>query len=101
MPTYNPVLIEKYAAHLYKSGSNIIWKWGCIGMALGVVAASLVSNALLPVPSSIYGIGLLFAGVAGGLYVGRSIGTDRAAHLFLQAQTALCQVEIERNTRQQ
>lgn len=99
MPTYNPAIIEKYAAHLYERGENIIWKWGCIGMLIGAVIGGNIARALLPTPNSVWGIAMLAAGVVVGLYAGRSIGTDRAFSLFLEAQTALCQVAIERNTR--
>lgn len=99
MPAYDPSIIEKYAAHLYERGENIIWKWGCIGMLLGALCAGFVARTVLPTQNSIWGIAMLAAGVVIGLFVGRSIGTDRAFHLFLQAQTALCQVQIERNTR--
>lgn len=99
MPTYNPAIIEKYAAHLYQRGENIIWKWGCIGMLIGAVIAGYTARAVLPAFDSVWGIVMLAVGVFIGLFVGRSIGTDRAFRLFLEAQTALCQVAIERNTR--
>lgn len=100
MPAYNPAIIEKYAANLYARGSNIIWRWGCLGMAAGAYIAHLIVDSWLPIhPQSIWGLAILAAGVVVGLFVGRSIGTDRAFSLFLQAQTALCQVAIERNTR--
>lgn len=100
MPAYNPEIIEKYAAHLYNRASSIIWKWGCIGMAIGGTAGYFVAKAI-GFPHPPLGLAILAAGVFIGLFVGRSIGTDRAFHLYLQAQTALCQVEIERNTRRQ
>ena len=100
MAIYNPEIIEKYADNLYLRGSNIIWRWGCLGMAAGFFIAHLIVTSWIPIhPQSIWGIAILAAGVAIGLLVGRSIGTERAFHLFLQAQTALCQVAIERNTR--
>lgn len=98
MPAYDPSIIEKYAANLYERGENIIWKWGCLGMAAGAFLAYFVARSIMH-PGSIYGLAMIAAGVFIGLFVGRSIGTDRAFHLLLQAQTALCQVQIERNTR--
>ena len=98
MPSYNPAIIEKYAADLYARGSSIIWRWGCIGMGCGFLFAAFALKSFDELPQE-YRLGTLAVCVIVGLFVGRSIGTDRAFHLFLQAQTALCQVQIEKNTR--
>lgn len=98
MPAYDPSIIEKFADKLYDRGENIIWKWGCLGMLAGGFAAFMVLRSLGELPPPL-GLGVLIVGIIIGLAFGRSIGTDRAFHLFLQAQTALCQVQIERNTR--
>lgn len=98
MPAYNPAIIEKYAANLYARGSNIIWRWGCLGMAAGFFVAFTVFKTVDTIPQE-YRLAFLPVAVIVGLFIGRSIGTDRAFSLFLQAQTALCQVAIERNTR--
>jgi hypothetical protein len=45
------------------------------------------------------GKGLLAVGFLVGGVIGYFIGTERAFVLRLQAQIALCQVQIERNTR--
>jgi len=97
-PAYDPAIIERYASDLYARASNIIWKWGCIGMAVGaLLAMGAIQSAGELAPS--WRLGLMAAGVLLGLLVGRSIGTDRAFSLWLQAQTALCQAAIEKNTR--
>lgn len=41
----------------------------------------------------------LFLTVIGGIVLGALVGNSRAFALRLQAQTALCQVQIEENTR--
>lgn len=97
-PTYNPEIIERFASKLYERADNIVWRWGCIGMFLGLLAAWQITTANGGMPPP-FRIGVTAVFVIIGLLVGRSIGTDRAFHLWLQAQTALCQVAIERNTR--
>ncbi|AVO42720.1 hypothetical protein [Simplicispira suum] len=97
-PTYDPSIIERFASQLYERASNIIWKWGCIGMSLGALMAMLIIQSFgdLTVP---WRVGVFAVSVFVGLLAGRSIGTDRAFSLWFQAQTALCQAAIERNTR--
>lgn len=86
---YDAKIIEQFALRLYeKARSIIIWSTiasGIVGYFIGVII----------VKSELASYMLLAFGAANGFY----FGTERAFQLKLQAQVALCQVQIEKNTR--
>lgn len=84
---YDPKIIEQFAENLYARAKSIIITYTVMGMILGAVGGT----ALLPVIGT--GIGAVLFGA-----IGFSLGRDKAFHLKLEAQIALCQVKIERNT---
>lgn len=96
MASYDPQIIQKFADRLYARSAGAI----VISAFLGVV----IGFALNP-----FLIGWLPAGLANWLpewtwaavfgVLGFLQGMERAALFKLQAQTALCQMQIERNTR--
>lgn len=91
---YDPDIIDRFAEELYSRASMIvIWTtatWAVIGLfAGGVVGETFLGGALLP----------MVIGAAGAGFLGYRRGEEKAFALKLQAQTALCQVQIERNTR--
>lgn len=91
MTKYDPEIIQKFADRLYRQARSIVAVYGVLGgltggiMALGLYATN--EQLVLPLLAM-----LLFVGI------GVLIGQSRAFALRLQAQTALCQVCIERNT---
>lgn len=97
-PTYNPEIIERFAAKLYERGDRLVWLWGSLGMLAGLLIGTF-GTAAIPGMTPGFRITGIIMSVSVGLFVGRAIGTDRAFSLWLQAQTALCQVAIEKNTR--
>lgn len=86
---YDAAVIQEFASRLYRRASSIIATFTVIGLIIGGVAgaAAFQSN----------GIAILIAAAIGAA-LGFSIGQERAFKLKLEAQVALCQVQIEKNT---
>lgn len=93
MVPYDAEIIEQMASDLYSQARSIEFTWTVLG-ALGGAALGFTFGTSFdwPVPWLVVGM------VVGGL-VGLSAGRSRSFRLKLEAQTALCQVQIERNTR--
>lgn len=83
---YDEKVIVEFANRLYLRAAFIVVLYLVLGAVLGAAIAAGFSLPSLVVG----GIGALL----GGLF-----GNERAFALRLMAQTALCQVQIERNTR--
>ena len=103
MVRYDPSVIQKYAARLYKRANSIIFVCVIVGLAGGTIGGlALVGssrfggNALGGIDNRVV---IAVVALVGGL-IGYVIGTERAFWYKLQAQLALCQVAIESNTRQ-
>lgn len=84
---YDATIIETFAERLYKKANSIIFTYTLAGIGLGALGG-LIGHT----PGALFGALILG-------FIGYSIGTDKAFQYKLQAQTALCQVQIERNTR--
>lgn len=100
LPAYDPKVIEQFAEKLYRKASAFVAGSVVIGASLGAAfgAVPLTSlGAAWPIPSYL-GFGtLLLGGLVGGL-TGYVIGDTRSFGYRLQAQSALCQLQSERNT---
>ena len=97
---YDPIVIKGFAAALYRRANSIIFFCTLTGLFIGGIVGAILSR-----PSFSFQLGGLLPGwwiiigiILGGM-AGLSIGRSKAFLLKLQAQTALCQVEIEKNTR--
>jgi hypothetical protein len=106
MAAYDDSVLQQHADALYREAEWIVTKTAAVfGFGIFCVAAILVGgfSALQNVPASenlftgqVIIVGLLTAvGVCTGVLVGR----QKAFRLRLQAQTVLCQRQIEINTR--
>lgn len=84
---YDATIIKQFAENLYSRAKSIIFTYTVLGLVIGIAAGT----AALPV------IGTAIGGAFFGLF-GFLLGRDKAFQLKLQAQTALCQVQIEQNT---
>jgi hypothetical protein len=98
---YDPYVIEKFAASLY--GKAISSQRGsvAVGALLGACFGGVPLTSLgasWPIPHS-FGFATLLAGAIVGGIIGFVIGDARSFGYKLQAQAALCQVEIQRNTQ--
>jgi len=94
---YDETIIYTGVERLYARANTRIATYTLIGVGIGlsigyVIAGLLGEIAQGRMPYEVLCI-LLFGGI------GFSIGRDRAFVLRLQAQTAVCQVKIEENTR--
>jgi len=96
MAHYNPEIIQAFADRLYARAALSMVLSTVLGGLIGLVAAPFILQALpvavvlrCPewVPAVLLGVIGFFQGVEKGFL------------LKLQAQTALCQLQIERNTR--
>lgn len=100
LPAYDPKIIEQFAEKLYRKASAFVAGSVVIGASLGVAfgAVPLTSlGAAWPIPSYLGFATLLLGGLLGGL-IGYVIGDTRSFGYRLQAQSALCQLQSERNT---
>ncbi|NTX02769.1 hypothetical protein HUA74_07285 [Myxococcus sp. CA051A] len=90
---YDPEIIRAHAQALYDQARGMVFAWGLAGFVGGGVAGAVLDAAMKSGPIGAVVLG--FIGMALGVRSARS----RAFVLQLQAQTALCQVAIEANTR--
>ncbi|NVJ04090.1 hypothetical protein HUW63_02375 [Myxococcus sp. AM001] len=90
---YDPNIIRGYAEALYRRASRIVFMAGFIGFVVGAVGGAVVTSAMK------YNSTVTLGFVLVGTLIGVNIGRGRAFVLQLQAQSALCQVAIEANTR--
>ena len=100
LPAYDPQIIEQFAEKLYRKASAFVAGSVVIGASLGAAfgAVPLTSlGAAWPIPSYLGFATLLLGGLLGGL-IGYVIGDTRSFGYRLQAQSALCQLQSERNT---
>lgn len=88
MVSYDPSVINKFAQKLYDRASFTTIAYVIFGATIGAVFGKYSFEV-----AGMY-VGAVFAGVTGYF-----IGSQRAFSLKLQAQTALCQVQIEHNTQ--
>jgi hypothetical protein len=98
---YDPRVIELFAESLYRKA--LAAQRGSIvgGVALGAVFGGIPLTSLgehWPIPHA-FGFATLLAGAIIGGLIGFVIGDARSFGYKLQAQAALCQVEIQRNTQ--
>jgi len=97
---YDSQVIDKFAHSLYRRAAAASKVSLVVGVALGCVFGGIPltsAGAHWPVPHMLGYFTLVGASVAGG-YLGHLLGEARAFGYKLQAQSALCQVEIQRNT---
>lgn len=97
---YESRVIEEFAASLYRKAGAATRGSVAVGVALGFVFGMIPLTSLgasWPIPHGLE-LATVILGVLLGGYLGYLIGTARAFGYKLQAQAALCQVEIERNT---
>ena len=100
LPAYDPKVIEQFAEKLYRKASAFVAGSIVIGASLGAAFGAVPLTSLgtaWPIPSYLGFATLLLGGLVGGL-IGYVIGDTRSFGYRLQAQSALCQLQSERNT---
>ena len=99
-PAYDPKVIEQFAEKLYRKASSFVAGSVVIGASLGAAFGAVPLTSLgdaWPIPSSL-GFATLLLGALVGAIIGYVIGDTRSFGYRLQAQSALCQLQSERNT---
>lgn len=102
MPEYDPRIIERHASKLYAKASAVVAGSAVVGGFAGAVFGSVPLTSLgdaWPVPSA-FGYATLLFGLISGALVGYVIGDARSFGYRLQAQSALCQIQLERSMAQ-
>jgi hypothetical protein len=95
MPQYDPTVIHTHAKRLYETANLIVIAYAGLGLLVGLsVGYGYATMVRSPDSGMAAGIvGLVFAAI------GFLLGQTRAFALRLAAQLALCQLQIEANTR--
>src|SRR5262245_42295022 len=98
---YDPRVIEQFAESRYRTAVSAQRGSIAVGAVLGAVFGGIPLTSLgenWPIPHAFGFATLLVGAIIGGL-IGYVIGDARSFGYKLQAQAALCQVEIQRNTQ--
>ena len=99
MAQYDEKIIETFADELYKEAASIVMKMTLKWTFFGVLAGAIGGGAMGKWEDSSYTLfGAVLAGTLAG-FVAYSAAKRLVFTLKLQAQTALCQAQIEKNTR--
>lgn len=98
MAQYDPEIIQRFADRLYARTVSVIvvstLLGGFIGLVIDPFAQQVLPNWIADrLPTATIPVMLALAGFVQGL--------ERSFVLKMQAQTALCQVQIEKNTRRE
>jgi positive regulator of sigma E activity len=92
---YDASVIQKFAERLYSQAASIIITSAFLGIIVGAVVGA--GGAAAANAADTVGMAAIIGAVVGGLF-GFLYGKERAFKLKLEAQVALCQVLIEKNT---
>ncbi len=95
MAQYDPQILQTFANKLYSRANGIIAALTLLGLILGAIGGLFAGAAI---QATSLGVVVAVGTVLGGV-LGFVLGSDRAFHLKYQAQLALCQRQIELNTR--
>jgi hypothetical protein len=94
MVSYDAEVIVQFAERLYKQSGSFAATYAVLGILVGAGVGAAGGSSLGGAALVVMAIGAVVGGA-----VGFSIGQQKAFALRLQAQVALCQVQIEANTR--
>ena len=89
VPPYDATIIHEFAARLYRQADALANTYAVIGALIGFLAIYAIARQPLPA--------LVVAAIFGA--IGFAVGRAAGFRLRPQAHTALCQAQIEANTR--
>lgn len=95
--SYDENVIVSFADRLYRRASSMVVAYMLFGVMVGVLPVVIAMGMNHVRPNAIGAVAAM-VGLIGGV-IGAMVGSERAFTLRLLAQQALCQVQIERNTR--
>jgi hypothetical protein len=96
--TYDESVIVSFAERLYRRAASMVAAYALFGALVSALIGVGLGFAI-KTPELIKGIAVVVGLL--GTVIGAMVGSERAFTLRLLAQQALCQVQIERNTRAQ
>jgi hypothetical protein len=105
---YNPEVIVAHANRLYKKADAIVRKYTTIGAIFGLFFGGVLIGFLrlvgeitrtILLMSDTSKVIIISGFILGFALLGHSLGEEKAFNYRLQAQIALTQVQIEKNTR--
>ena len=96
MTEYDSKVLYEFADRLYSRAAKIAWSYAFLGALLGLFGGGAAAAAVGS-RDSVVMVGVVLAVLFGA--IGYSVGREKGFVLRLQAQTALCQAQIEANTR--
>lgn len=85
---YDPAVIQEFADRLYAKAKGLVRNYTILGVILLGLGGGITQEPIAVL------LGALLGGVIGYMW-----GKEKAFAYKLQAQTALCQVKIEANTK--
>src|SRR5579864_6763949 len=99
MAEFDPTVIERHAAYLYRRAAALTRGSMVVGAAFGAAAGAypLTPWSHWPIPH-MFGVATMLFGALAGLVIGYAVGDSRATGVRLQAQLVLHQLQLERNT---
>lgn len=86
---YDKKIIQEFAEKLYAQAELAVVLYTVVGGLFGTAGSKIISGHNL----------IVVIGAVAGAIIGFALGRERALALKVQAQTALCQMQIEENTR--
>ena len=94
---YNPEIIQEFAKRLYRQANGVIISYTIVGLLIGLLVGfvfmALTRGRATEIPI-VFSISCFVFSLIGFLR-----GREKAMWLKLKAQLALCQIEIEKNTK--
>ena len=99
MVTYDPRVVREFADRLYRRARFVVALYTGVSILAGLILGVAVGQ-FLATTGGVQGIPAALLALVFGV-LGFVRGRERVFALKLQAQTALCQVQIEENTRRQ
>src|SRR5215813_8423363 len=100
MAEFDPSIIHRYAERRYRKAASVVIGSVIAGALFGALIGAVPLTALgssWPIPSNLV-YGLPLAAALAGALIGYVIGSNRALGIRFQAQLALHQLHLERNT---